>query len=113
MNFAAVVVAMLSYFATCTVVEATKKSRACGMKHWPKCALDQVDIETGDFAVLPTSWSTGEDEDIVFSGEFLYITFYNLVMSPNCALVCSCMYNDSLLHLFPLQCECIVMDALP
>jgi hypothetical protein len=66
MNFSAVAVAILSCFATCTVVNATKKSRVCGMKHWPQCALEEADIVTGGFAILPTRLSNAED-DISFS----------------------------------------------
>ena len=68
MNFAAVAVAVLSCLALCTIVNATKKSRVCGTKHWPQCALEQANIATDDFAILPTRLSSAEDEDISFSG---------------------------------------------
>ena len=92
MNFSAVAVAILSCFATCTVVNATKKSRVCGMKHWPQCALEEADIVTGDFAILPTRLSNAED-DISFSGELFYVErhyeyrFYQLSLTADSARV--------------------------
>ena len=78
MNFVAVFLAisMLTRFAT--DANATKKSKTCGTRNWPTCALEKSDIETDDFGVIPTIVSSFEEDDanVVASGELFCSTAF-------------------------------------
>lgn len=47
--------------------KATKKSKVCGMRNWPSCALGPVDIVTSNYSILPESLYSEDDDEMSFS----------------------------------------------
>ena len=65
---AVLVISLTTLFAR--EANATKKSKVCGMRNWPSCALQQVDIVTSNYSISVERASSADDEEVSFSRKF-------------------------------------------